>query len=93
MFLAYYCDTQKQPSGELAKCIGKQLCGSPFLNKVAGGKPIKKETQTVFYNNIGVIKNFAKFTAKSMSKAASGISDNRSCLAGCNFFDVLHNWL
>ena len=44
--MAYYCDTQKQSSGEFTKFIGKQLCRSPFLNKVAGGRPIKKETST-----------------------------------------------
>ena len=46
MFLAYYCDTQKQSSGEFAKLTGEQLCRSPFLNKVADGKPTKKETPT-----------------------------------------------
>ena len=46
MLLAYYCDTQKQSSGEFAKFIGKQLCLSPFLSKVAGGRLIKKETTT-----------------------------------------------
>ena len=51
MFVAYYCDTQKQSYGEFAKRIGKQLCRSPFLNKVAGGRPIKKETPTVFLKN------------------------------------------
>ena len=42
-FFSYYCDTQKQSSGEFAKCIGKKLCRRPFLNKVAAGRPIKKE--------------------------------------------------
>ena len=32
MFLAYYCDTQKQSPGEFA---GKQLCRSLFFSKVA----------------------------------------------------------
>ena len=45
MFLAYYCDTQKQSSGEFAKCVGKQLCRSYFLNKVAG---LKKRLQLCF---------------------------------------------
>ena len=33
---------------------------------------------------IGVLKNLAKFTAKFMLTAASGISENRSCLAAAN---------
>ena len=45
MLLAYYCDTQKQSYGEFAKFIGKQLCQSPFLNKVACGRPIRKRLQ------------------------------------------------
>ena len=32
---------------------------------------------------IGVLKNLAKFTAKFMWTAASGISENIPCLAGC----------
>ena len=51
MFLAYYCDTQKQSSGEFAKYIGKQLWRSPFLNKIAGSRSIKKGTPTVFFKN------------------------------------------
>ena len=47
--LAYYCDTQKQSSGEFAKFIGKQLYLSPFFNKVAGGRSIKKEAPTQYY--------------------------------------------
>ena len=43
MLLAYYCNTQKQSSGEFAKFTGKELCRSPFLNKAAGGRPIKNE--------------------------------------------------
>ena len=46
MLLAYYCDTQKLSPGEFTKFIGKQLYRDPFLNKVAGGRPIKKETPT-----------------------------------------------
>ena len=38
-----------------------------------------------------VLKNLVKFTAKSMCAAASGISENRPCLAGCKFIDVLHH--
>ena len=49
MLLAYYCDTQKQSSGEFAKFIGKRLCRSPFLNNVAGGRLIKKEAPTQCY--------------------------------------------
>ena len=36
--------------------------------------------------NIGVLKNLAKFTAKFMRTAASGIRENRPCLAGCKIF-------
>ena len=36
-----------------------------------------------------VLKNHANFTAKFMRTAASGISENRLCLAGCNFIDNL----
>ena len=36
----------------IRKVIGKQLCRSPFLNKVASGRPVKKETPTqVFFKN------------------------------------------
>ena len=122
MLLAYYCDTQKQSSGEFAKFTGKQLCRSPFLNKAAGGRPIKKEApkglrpaalskrdsitgvfpwilrdflEYVFciwlsyrmIHEIGVLKNLAEFTAKFMWTAASGISENRPCLAGCKFIE------
>ena len=38
-------------------------------------------------------KNLAKFTAKFMWTAASNIGENRPCLAGCKFIDVLQNWL
>ena len=47
----------------------------------------------VCYAKKGVLKNPAKFTAKFMWTAASGISENRPCLAGCKFIDVLQNWL
>ena len=36
MLLTYYCDTQKQSSGEFGKVVGKQLCRSLFFSKVAG---------------------------------------------------------
>ena len=52
MFLAYYCDTQKQSPGEFAKYMGKQLCRSHFLNKIAGDRPIKKETPTEFLRTL-----------------------------------------
>ena len=48
MLLACYCDIQKQSPEEFAKFTGKQLCWSLFLNKVAGGKPIKKGTSTQY---------------------------------------------
>ena len=38
----YYCDTQKQSSGEFAKFTGKKLCRSLFFSC----RPIKKETLT-----------------------------------------------
>ena len=46
MLFTYYCDTQKQSSGEFAKFLGKQLCRSLFVSKVAGPRVrlIKKET-------------------------------------------------
>ena len=40
-----------------------------------------------------VLKNSVTFTAKFMWTAASGISENRPCLAGCKFTDVLQNGL
>ena len=40
-----------------------------------------------------VLKNPTKFTTKFMRTAASGISENRPCLAGCIFINVLQNWL
>ena len=40
-----------------------------------------------------VLKDLTKFTAKFMWTAASGISENRPCLAGWNFSDVLQNWI
>ena len=43
------------------------------------------------YFYIDVLRYLAKFTAKFMRTAASGISDNRPCLAGCKYFDVLQN--
>ena len=39
----------------------------------------------------GVLKNPTKFTAKFMGAAASGISENEPCLAGCEVIDVLQN--
>ena len=39
-------------------------------------------------HKIGVLKNLAKF----MGMAASSISGNMLCLAGCKFIDVLQNW-
>ena len=44
-------------------------------------------------HEIGGLKSLAKFTQKFMWTAASGISENRPCLAGCKFIDVLRNWL
>ena len=38
-------------------------------------------------------KNLAKFTVKFMWTAASNICENRPCLVGCKFIDVLKNWL
>ena len=38
-------------------------------------------------------KTLAKFTAKFMWSVASNISENRLCLVGCKFIDVLQNWL
>ena len=43
------------------------------------------------YAKKGDLKNPTKFTAKFMRMAASGISENRPCLAGCKFIDVLQN--
>ena len=43
------------------------------------------------YRPIDVLKNLAKFTGKFMWTTASGISENRPCLAGCKFFYVLQN--
>ena len=42
---------------------------------------------------MGVLKNLAKFLAKFMRTAASGISENRPCLACCKFSNVLQNCL
>ena len=35
----------------------------------------------------------SKSIAKFMWTAASNIGENRPCLAGCKFIDVLQNWL
>ena len=40
---------------------------------------------------VGVLKNLAIFTAKFVSTAASGITENIPCLAGCKFIDVLQD--
>ena len=40
-----------------------------------------------------VLKYSGIFTAKFMWTAASGISENRPCLAGCKFINVLQNGL
>ena len=40
---------------------------------------------------IGILKHPAKFTAKFVGTAASGTSENRPCLAGYNFIDVLQS--
>ena len=40
-----------------------------------------------------VLKNSVIFTAKFMWTASSGISEDRPCLAGCKFIDVLQNGL
>ena len=49
MLLAYYCHTQKQFFRKFAKFIGKLLCRSPFLNKVGGGRLIKKRLHSENY--------------------------------------------
>ena len=36
MLLTYYCDTQKQSSGEFVKFVRKQLCQSLFFSNFAG---------------------------------------------------------
>ena len=36
MLLTYYCNTQKQSSGEFVKFVRKQLCQSLFFSNVAG---------------------------------------------------------
>ena len=46
---------------------------------------------TVYYAKKGVLKNPTKFTVKFMGAAASGISENKPCLAGCKVIDVLQN--
>ena len=38
-----------------------------------------------------VLTNPAKFTAKFMRTAATGISENKPCLTGCKFIDFLQN--
>ena len=65
MFLAYYCDTQKQSLREFANSIGKQLYQSSFLNKVAGARQIKKVTPTVFFKNTSgrLLKKLSFFTS------------------------------
>ena len=40
-----------------------------------------------------VLTNPAKFTAKFMRTAATGISENRPCLTDCKFIDFLQNWM
>ena len=40
----------------------------------------------------GVLKNPTKFRAKFMWITAFGISENRPCMAGWKFIDVLQNW-
>ena len=50
MLLTYYCNTQKQSSGKLAKFVGKQLCRSLFFSKVAG--QLKKDSDTVFLRTL-----------------------------------------
>ena len=40
----------------------------------------------------GVLKNSTKFRAKFMWTTAFGISENRPCMAGWKFIDVLQNW-
>ena len=40
---------------------------------------------------IGVLKCLVIFTAKFMGSAASGITENIPCLAGCRFIDVLQD--
>ena len=50
MFLAYYCDTQKQSPGEFAKFAGKQLCRSLFFSKVA--VRLKKRLQHCFLRTL-----------------------------------------
>ena len=40
----------------------------------------------------GVLKNPTKFRAKFMWTTAFGISENRPCMAGWKFIDVLQNW-
>ena len=42
---------------------------------------------------ICALKNFAIFTAKFILPAASSITENKPCLEGCKFIDVLQDWL
>ena len=36
------------PTGEFPKCIGKQLCWSPFMNKLQAAGRLKKRLQQGF---------------------------------------------
>ena len=63
-----------------------------------------REFCEIFYNTyfvrdyhmpykVDVLKNLAKFTAKSMWAVGFGISENKTCLADSKFIDILQNLL
>ena len=41
----------------------------------------------------GILKNPTKFRAKVMWTTGFGISENRPCMAGWKYINVLQNWL
>ena len=92
-----------------SKFTGKHQCWSVFLIKLQACSSFKMRLQhrcfpenfarffrtPILYMITYAIQNSCTktFTAKSMWTTASGISENRPCLASCKFIDVLQNFL
>ena len=69
---------------------------APLLKRDSSTGDFSRILRELFFSYViqkSFLKNSVTFTAKFMWTAASGISENRPCLAGCKFIDVLQDGL
>ena len=78
---------------ETSSFIKKRIQNRYFLEDIATFLEHLFFIWLLFVNRKRCSKNTAKFTTKFMWTAASGISENRPCLAGFKFIDALQKWL